>query len=89
MTVKTYLTMLVIIVVFSITLSITLNIEDDDNYQYIYEDIEDIRITTTIKHLLHYVLDTKKGDLHHLKKCEIVNNSKRLFFDNNFLSKGY
>ena len=30
--------------------------EDD-----IYEDIDDIRLETTIKHLLHYVLDTKKN----------------------------
>ena len=42
-----------------------------ENFEIIYEEIEDIRIITTIKHLLYYVLDTKKGDLHHLKKCEI------------------
>ncbi len=68
---------------YGILVSITKELSDDDDYKYIYEDIEDIRITTTIKHLLYYVLDTKKGDLHHLKKCEIIKRSKTLLFDNN------
>ena len=68
---------------YGILITITKELSDDKDYEYIYEDIDDLRIITTIKHLLHYILDAKKGDLHHLKKCEIVNNSKTLFFDNN------
>ena len=68
---------------YGILITITKELSEDIAYQYIYEDIEDIRIITTIKHLLYYVLDTKKGDLHHLRKCEIISSSKTLFFDNN------
>ena len=56
---------------------------NDKNYEYIYKDIEDVRITATIKHLLFYILDTKKGDLHHLQKCQVIKNSEYLEFDNN------
>ena len=55
----------------------------DDEYSYIYEDVEDIRIVQTLKHLLHYILDTKKGDLHHLQPCQIVKSSMFLEFDAN------
>ncbi|MCI8347353.1 MAG: DNA mismatch repair protein MutS [Bacilli bacterium] len=68
---------------YGILITITKNIYEQDDYQYIYQDIEDIRLKTTIKHLLHYILDTKKGDLHHLKKCELVKKTNTLIFDNN------
>lgn len=68
---------------YGILISITKELYDGDDYKYIYEDIDDIRLETTIKHLLHYVLDTKKGDLHHLKKCELVTRYQTLLFDNN------
>ncbi len=68
---------------YGILVTITKELDDTKEYQYIYEDIDDPRIITTIKHLLYYVLDAKKGDLHHLKKCEIISSQKTLFFDNN------
>ena len=68
---------------YGILISITKELYDSDDYKYIYEDIDDIRLETTIKHLLHYILDTKKGDLHHLKKCELVTRYQTLLFDNN------
>ena len=68
---------------YGILISITKELYDGDDYKYIYEDIDDIRLETTIKHLLHYILDTKKGDLHHLKKCELVTRYQTLLFDNN------
>ena len=68
---------------YGILISITKELYDGDDYKYIYEDIDDIRLETTIKHLLHYVLDTKKGDLHHLKKCELITRYQTLLFDNN------
>ena len=68
---------------YGILITIMDDLSDDEEYKYIYENIDDIRITTTVRHLLYYVLDTKKGDLHHLKRCELVKNSKILFFDNN------
>ena len=68
---------------YGILITITSSLYEESDYEYLYKDIDDLRIKTTIKHLLSYVLETKKGDLHHLKKCEIVKQSKTLFFDNN------
>ena len=56
---------------------------EDTEYSYIYEDIEDVRIVKTLKHLLKYIIETKKGDLHHLQACIIVKSSMYLEFDVN------
>ena len=56
---------------------------DDTNYDYIYKDIDDIRLVRTLKHLLFYIIDTKKGDLHHLQKCQVIKSSEYLEFDSN------
>ena len=68
---------------YGILISITKDLYENDDYQYIYENIEDIRLITTIKHLLNYIIDAKKGDLHHLKQCEIIKRGNNLIFDNN------
>ena len=68
---------------YNILVTITKEELDDKNYEYIYKDIEDIRIVSTLKHLLYYIIDTKKGDLHHLQKCRVIKNSEFLEFDNN------
>ncbi len=57
--------------------------KDIEEYTYVYEKIEDVRIVSTIKHLLRYILDTKKGDLHHLQQCKVVKSSMYLEFDQN------
>ena len=56
---------------------------DNDDYSYIYKDIEDVRLVKTLKHLLYYIIETKKGDLHHLQKCNIIKQSNYLEFDVN------
>ena len=56
---------------------------EDEKYQYIYNNLDDERYIKTIKHLLYYVVDTKKGDLSHLQECKVVKRSKYLEFDNN------
>ena len=65
--------------------NILTTIRDDlyekDDYKYIYIDIEDLRYLTTIKHLLSYLIDMKKGNLSHLQKCEKVNLDEYLKFD--------
>lgn len=68
---------------YNVLVTITKDELQDKNYEYIYKDIEDIRIVSTVKHLLYYVIDTKKGDLHHLQKCCVIKNSEYLEFDNN------
>lgn len=68
---------------YNVLVTITKDELQDKNYEYIYKDIEDIRIISTVKHLLYYVIDTKKGDLHHLQKCCVIKNSEYLEFGNN------
>ena len=56
---------------------------EDDDYSYIYKNIEDVRLVKTLKHLLYYVIETKKGDLHHLQECNVYKSSMHLEFDSN------
>lgn len=53
------------------------------NYSYIYADIDDERLITTINHLLAYLLDTKKKELTHLQKCIYIKEQDHLLFDAN------
>ena len=68
---------------YHILVSIEKNTINTDDYSYIYENIEDEKIIVTLKHLLGYILDTKKGDLHHLQTCQILKSSTYLKFDIN------
>ena len=68
---------------YHILVSIEKNTINTDDYSYIYENIEDEKIIVTLKHLLGYILDTKKGDLHHLQACQILKSSTYLKFDIN------
>ena len=68
---------------YNVLVTITKESLEDKNYEYIYKEIEDVRIIETLKHLLFYILDTKKGDLHHLQKCRVIKSSEYLEFDNN------
>lgn len=66
---------------YHILVTIRDEIYDGDDYQYLTEDIKDIRIKTTIFHLLSYLLETKKGNLSHLQKVELIDYRKHLLFD--------
>ena len=66
---------------YNILVTIYDDIYESDNYDFIYKGVNDIRVVTGIKHLLSYILDTKKGDLSHLQKVEIINSDKFLLFD--------
>ena len=66
-----------------VLVTITKECLDSNDYSYIYKKIEDQRIITTLKHLLNYVVETKKGDLHHLQECIIIKSSEYLEFDSN------
>lgn len=65
----------------NILITILDDIYDGSDYKYIYEDIKDIRIITGIKHLLGYLLETKKGNLSHIQKVELVQEKQHLIFD--------
>ncbi len=66
---------------YQILVTITDDICELDDYHYLYKNIQDIRLVTTIKHLLQYIIETKKGDLSHLQEVEVVDINKYLTFD--------
>jgi len=66
---------------YKLTLTITENIEDLEEYKYIYENIEDNRLVTSIKHLLTYINNTQKRNLSHLQKAKILEDNKYLKMD--------
>ena len=68
---------------YEVLVTINGEILEDDNYKYIYKDIDDIRLVNTLKHLLKYIVDTKKGDMHHLQRCQIIKTTDYLEFDIN------
>lgn len=63
---------------FKIESSISDEIENLPIYNYIYEDIGDVRYVETIKHLLTYINKTQKRDLTHLQKAIIKENKNYL-----------
>lgn len=52
-----------------------------ENYSYIYKEINDLRMITSIKHLLYYLEETKKGDLSHLKPALVKKKNDTLNLD--------
>ena len=62
-------------------LVVTITNDLSDEYSYVYEDIDDIRLITGIKHLISYLVNTKKGSLSHLKKVNKLNKEDYLLFD--------
>lgn len=68
---------------YNVLVSITKEEYDGKDYEYIYKNIEDVRLVKTLKHLLAYIIESKKGDLHHLQSCNIIKSSTYLEFDSN------
>lgn len=66
---------------YQILVTIRDDIYDGSDYQYLTDDVKDIRIKTTVSHLLSYLLETKKGSLSHLQKVELIDHKKHLLFD--------
>lgn len=67
---------------YHILVTVSDDVYSDDSYSYITSDLQDIRMSTTVNHLLKYILDAKKGDMSHLQKAEVVDLNKFLLFDN-------
>lgn len=66
---------------YHILVTIREDIYNQKEYKYITEDLQDIRMVTTVNHLISYILDTKKGDMSHLQKAAVVNLNEYLLFD--------
>lgn len=60
---------------YQLNVTIYNNYNEEEKYNYIYKNLKDLRKEQGIKHLLAYIVDTKKGDLSHLQeaKVELVN----------------
>lgn len=67
--------------IYNIPVLITDDIIDNENYNYLYSKIKDIRYITSIKHLLTYLLDIKKGTLNHLQEVVVYTSDEYLKFD--------
>ena len=66
---------------FKIATSISDEIEELKEYEYIYKDIKDIRYIEAIKHLLTYINHTQKRNLSHLQKAIIKEDKSFLKMD--------
>ena len=67
---------------YHILVTIRDEIYDEEEYKYITSDLNDIRMITTVNHLIKYILETKKGDMTHLQKVNVVDINQFLLFDN-------
>ena len=66
---------------FNISISISDNINELDEYKNIYSNISDERLVKTIKHLITYISDIKMTSLSHLQKAIIKENNNYLKMD--------
>ncbi len=66
---------------FKITTTVTDEVASNKEYDYIYEDIGDVRYIETIKHLLTYITNTQMRNLSHLQKAIIKDNKDYLKMD--------
>lgn len=66
---------------FKITITITDEISNIKEYEYIYKNIGDVRYIDTIKHLLTYINKTQMRNLSHLQEVIVKENKKYLKMD--------
>lgn len=66
---------------FKIVVSVSDEVDNLDEYSYIYEDFGDIRLVNTIKHLLTYITTTQKRNLSHLQKAIVKLDKNYLKMD--------
>src|SRR5574344_1016194 len=66
---------------FKITITISNDIEEINEYKYIYSNIEDSRLTNSLKHLLAYINITQKRLLTHLKEAKKISFNEYLKMD--------
>lgn len=66
---------------FKLSISISDEIDQFNEYEYIYKEITDMRYIEAIKHLLTYVTNTQKRSLSHLQKAIIKEEKNYLKMD--------
>ena len=66
---------------FKISISTFDEVNDIEEYKYIYEDISDERLKETIKHLITYINSVKMNSMSHMQKAILKENNKYLKMD--------
>ncbi len=66
---------------FKLPVSTSDDIDEVEEYTYVYESLGDVRLITTIKHLLTYIKQTQKRELSHLQKALLRENKAYLKMD--------
>ena len=66
---------------FKIFVTFSEDIDTLKEYEYIYQDIKDVRCKETIKHLLTYITKSKMTKLSHMQKAIIKDNKEYLKMD--------
>ena len=66
---------------YNISISISDDIKDLDEYKYVYNDIDDERLIRAIKHLITYVSEMKMTSLSHLQKANVKVRANYLKMD--------
>ncbi len=66
---------------YKITITTQDGILDDDKYNYIYKNADDIRYQKTVNHLLYYLVINQKRDMSHLQELIIKKNEQYLKMD--------
>ena len=66
---------------FKISISVSDDIDEIEEYKYMYEDLTDDRLKETIKHLITYINSVKMNSMSHMQKAILKENNKYLKMD--------
>ena len=66
---------------YQLTVTVTDNVLDNDDYNFCYKNISDLRYITAIRHLLYYLVVDQRRTLSHLQRVIINNNDDFLKMD--------
>ncbi len=66
---------------YRLTITITNLLYEETDYEYLYNNLEDIRYITSLKHLLHYLIIEQKRNMKHLQPAIIRRKDEYLKMD--------
>lgn len=66
---------------YKIPITITDNIYEENDYEYVVENIKDERYKISVNHLLYYLIINQKRNITHLQKLKIIKNDDYLKMD--------
>ena len=66
---------------YKIPITITDNIYEEKDYEYVVENIKDERYKISVNHLLYYLIINQKRNMTHLQKLKVIKNDDYLKMD--------